>query len=201
MMLVHIGQPDVAELVHNAWLVTLEEGVHTYDIYDPAVSKEKVGTKEFAQAVAARLGRRPRKLKAVSYARDPQEGAPKTSGAPAEAPLPSPKRELKGVDVYVNWESGDSDALAAKLGPLAGPEFKLTMLTSRGVKVWPDGFAETFRGDQFRCRHMAAGGGALTHSAVAALLGRLSGAGLAFAQAMSLYDFDGERGYSLGQGE
>src|SRR5919106_725176 len=50
MMLVHIGQPDVAERVHNAWLRTLESGVHTYDIFDSSVSKEKVGTREFAQA-------------------------------------------------------------------------------------------------------------------------------------------------------
>ena len=39
MMLVHINQPEVAERVHNAWLRTLEEGIHTYDIYDePAYS-------------------------------------------------------------------------------------------------------------------------------------------------------------------
>ena len=51
MMLVHINQPDVAERVHNAWLRTLEDGIHTYDIYKEGVSKQKVGTKEFAQAV------------------------------------------------------------------------------------------------------------------------------------------------------
>jgi hypothetical protein len=34
-----------------------------------------------------------------------------------------------------------------------------------------------------------------------ALLGRLTAAGIPFAQAISLYDFDGERGYSMGQGE
>ncbi len=196
MMLVHIGQPDVAEAVHNAWLTTLEDGIHTYDIYDASVSKEKVGTKEFAQAVVARIGRRPHKLKAVSYA-----AGPRATAHPPEAPLPTPVRELKGVDVYVNWDSCDSETLAAKLAPLAGPEFRLTMLTSRGVKVWPDGMAETFRGDQFRCRHMGASGGPMPYSAIVALLGRLSGAGLSFAQAVSLYDFDGERGYSLGQGE
>ena len=60
------------------------------------------------------------------------------------------------MDVYVGWKSPDTDALAAKLAPLAGPEFKLTMLTSRGIKVWPDGQPETFRGDQCRCRFLAA---------------------------------------------
>ena len=196
MMLVHIGQPDVAEKVHNAWLTTLEEGVHTYDVFESGVSREKVGTREFAEAVAARVGRRPQKLKAVSYT-----AAPRQAEHPAEAERPAPVRELRGIDIYANWESRDSDALAAKLVPLAGPEFRLTMLTSRGMKVWPDGMPETFRGDQFRCRLMAASGGAAKQSEVVALLGRLTGAGIAVAQTFSLYHFDGERGYTLGQGE
>src|SRR5690606_10971564 len=33
MMLVHIGQSDVAEKIHNAWLKTIEDGLHTGDIY------------------------------------------------------------------------------------------------------------------------------------------------------------------------
>src|SRR5205085_1757525 len=67
LMLVHIGQSDVAERVHNAWLRTLEDGIHTYDIYDERVSKQKVGTKEFAQAVVERLGQKPQQLQAVTY--------------------------------------------------------------------------------------------------------------------------------------
>ena len=196
MMLVHIGQSDVAERVHNAWLTTLEDGIHTYDIFEAGVSREKVGTREFAQAVVARLGQRPKKLKAVSYAA--------AKGEEAHLPEPklaSPSRSVQGVDLYVNWESRDSDALATKLGPLAGPEFRLTMLTSRGVKVWPDGFPETYRGDQFRCRHMSADGGEAKQSQIVALLGRLTGAGLSVAQTVTLYSYDGERGYSLGQGE
>src|SRR5438045_5045218 len=38
LMLIHIGQQDVAERVHNAWLRTLEDGVHTYDVYKEGVS-------------------------------------------------------------------------------------------------------------------------------------------------------------------
>src|SRR5207248_7800875 len=68
LMLIHIGQQDIAERVHNAWLRTLEDGVHTYDVYDERVSKQKVGTKEFAQAVVDRVGQEPRQFKAVRYA-------------------------------------------------------------------------------------------------------------------------------------
>ena len=68
LMLVHIGQPEVAERVHNAWLRTMEDGVHTYDIFREGISKQKVGTKEFGEAVVARLGQMPETLKAVKYA-------------------------------------------------------------------------------------------------------------------------------------
>src|SRR5712691_7963582 len=67
MMLVHIGQEDIAERVHNAWLRTLEDGIHTYDIFAEGVSVQKVGTKEFAQAVVDRLGQLPQKFKPVTY--------------------------------------------------------------------------------------------------------------------------------------
>src|SRR5207249_9647449 len=70
MMLVHIDQQDVAGRVHNAWLRTIEDGVHTYDIFDERVSKQKVGTKEFARAVVDRLDQKPQTLKAVTYSRD-----------------------------------------------------------------------------------------------------------------------------------
>ena len=41
MMLNHIGQGEVAEKVQNAWLKTIEDGIHTYDIYKEGISKEK----------------------------------------------------------------------------------------------------------------------------------------------------------------
>src|SRR6187455_2327352 len=92
MMLVHVGLNETAAEVHNAWLRTIEDGVHTYDIYDEKVSKQKVGTKEFAEAVSERLGQSPQVLKAVAYAKaEPQ----KAGGAAASV---STKKDLVGVD-------------------------------------------------------------------------------------------------------
>jgi isocitrate dehydrogenase len=59
LMLVHINMPETAEKVHNAWLRTIEDGIHTYDVFTEGVSTQKVGTKEFAAAVIARLGQKP----------------------------------------------------------------------------------------------------------------------------------------------
>src|SRR4029077_15532094 len=99
LMLVHIGQSDVAERIHNAWLKTLEEGIHTYDIFMEGKSKQKVGTKEFADAVVARLGQKPVTLRAVDYATAPRRPSPPL------AVHPMPKKDLVGVDVYIEWLS------------------------------------------------------------------------------------------------
>ncbi|HWZ85428.1 MAG TPA: NADP-dependent isocitrate dehydrogenase [Thermoanaerobaculia bacterium] len=197
MMLVHIEQPDVAQRVHNAWLATLEDGVHTYDVHKDGVSRQKVGTKEFAEAVVARLGKIPQKLKAVGYGAARRPAAVET----VRPPRARPKQDTVGVDVYVGWASPDSDALAARLLPLAGPQFELKMLTSRGLKVWPGGQPETSRADECRCRFVGAGGGRVALPDIVALLSRIAGAGLDFVKTENLSEFDGERGYSLGQGE
>jgi isocitrate dehydrogenase len=194
-MLVHIGQGDVATRVHNAWLRTIEDGIHTYDIYDPAVSTEKVGTTAFADAVIARLGEQPTKLKAVSYASaaDPIRVAPK--------PRPRPTKELVGMDVFVEW-LGPVERLAKRLEELTGPELRLVMISNRGQKVWPGGLPETFCVDHWRCRFQAAEeGSSVAHHQVIALLERLDGAGLPFLKTEGLYTFDGRPGYSLGQGQ
>jgi len=197
MMLVHIGQPDAAESVHNAWLKTIEDGIHTYDIYKEGVSLEKVGTKEFGAAVIARLGQKPQKLKAVSY----NSAAPPPSARSPVSIRPAARRETVGVDVFVGWKSPDTDVLAAKLRALAAPGFRLTMMTSRGVKVWPDGLPETLRVDECRCRFVSEAGNALRQAQIVELLGRIDAAGLEFVKTENLQSFDGEKGFSLGQGE
>ncbi|HKP45362.1 MAG TPA: NADP-dependent isocitrate dehydrogenase, partial [Pyrinomonadaceae bacterium] len=111
MMLVHIGETNVAELVHNAWLRTIEDGIHTYDIYEEGSSKQKVGTKEFAEAVAGRVGQKPEKLKSASYKSDDTVDK-KTSTAAARQRA---KKELVGVDVFLDWTSGSANDLGDAL--------------------------------------------------------------------------------------
>src|SRR5882762_3438287 len=110
LMLVHIDLPEVAERVHNGWLRTLEDGVHTYDVYTEGQSKQKVGTKEFADAVIARLGKIPQTLKQAKYAhRQPRQAA---KAATAQA---APKTQLVGIDLFLEWPSRDPNQLAQGL--------------------------------------------------------------------------------------
>jgi isocitrate dehydrogenase len=68
------------------------------------------------------------------------------------------------------------------------------------VKVWPGGHAETFCSDHWRCRFLAADGGGVSHAQIISLLKRVAEAGFDFIKTENLYNFDGERGYSLDQG-
>lgn len=197
MMLVHIGQTDVAERVHNAWLRTLEDGIHTYDVYKEGVSREKVGTKEFAAAVVARAGQLPQTLKAARYQ------AASDSAAKAESALATAaqKKELVGVDVFLDWTKGSANDLGESLSKLGDESLKLEMMSNRGVKVWPGGHAETFCSDHWRCRFLSGkADGALAHDQIVTLLQRVAGAGFDFIKTENLYNFDGERGFSLDQG-
>ena len=197
-MLVHLGQYDVAERAHNAWLKAIEDGVHTYDIFKDSVSKQKVGTKEFAQAVVDRLGQKPEKLKAASYAA--AAGMPEIVAPTYVRAIE--KKELTGADVFIEF-LGRAEALAAKLQPLEGDGLKLDMLSNRGMAVWPKGHAETFCVDVYRCRFNLPKDAPtpLAHKAIISLLERVSNAGLEFLKMELLYNFDGKPGYSLGQGQ
>src|SRR5215211_5703795 len=189
MMLIHVGLTDHAERVHNAWLRTIEDGIHTYDIYDEKVSKQKVGTKEFAEAVVARLGQTPQILKARKYSKGEESHATATT-------IKQAQKELVGVDVFLDWTKGSPNDLGEALSKVNGEGVKLTVISNRGVKVWPGGHTETFCSDHWRCRFLAeAGDGKVSHAQVISLLGRFAGEGYDFIKTEGLYTFDGQRGF------
>ncbi len=197
LMLVHINQPEVAERVHNAWLRTIEDGIHTYDVFTEGVSTQKVGTKEFACAVVARLGQKPNRLKPVAYAKT-QAAQPAAAPVAVSAAGPG-KMELKGIDLFIHWPSRNPNDLAEKVSKLASDGLKLQMIDNRGVKVWPAGMAETFCTDSFRCRFMSERGTEM--GKLIALMQRVSNAGLDIVMTETLRTFDGQQGYTLAQGQ
>ena len=195
MMLNHIGQTEVAEKVQNAWLKTLEDGIHTYDIFKEGTSKQKLGTKEFAKAVIANLGENPSLLKSVSYANNSALNLPKYNRKPAA------KKELVGVDIFVHWNGSNPNELADKVKKIESNGIKLTMITNRGIKVWPDGFSETFCTDHWRCRFKPNEGTEIIKLNIIELLHNAVNENIDSIKTENLYSFDGKAGYSLGQGQ
>ena len=195
MMLNHIGQGDVAARVNNAWLKTIEDGVHTYDIYKEGVSTQKVGTKEFAEAVIANLGKMPSQLKTVSYKSDAAFKLPRYVRKEAS------EKVLAGVDLFVHWRGTDPEALAQKVQALNRSDLSLSMITNRGIKVWPDGFEETFWTDHWRCRFKPSNGARVSKKEIVDLLSKAIDHDIDTIKTENLYTFNGTAAYSLGQGQ
>jgi isocitrate dehydrogenase len=195
MMLNHIGQTKIAEKVQNAWLKTIEDGIHTYDIFKEGVSKQKVGTKEFAQAVIANLGQQPTHLKSVTYSDEASFNLPKYQRKPAS------QKDLVGVDVFVQWQGLNPDELAQKIQKLNSEKVQLSMITNRGIKVWPEGFKETFCTDHWRCRFKPTDGNLMSKQEILNLLSQAVDLDIDTIKTENLYNFNGKSGYSLGQGQ
>jgi isocitrate dehydrogenase len=201
MMLTHIGQGDVASRVHNAWLKTIEDGIHTGDIYQEGVSKQKVGTEEFTKAMIERMGQKPETMAVQDY--------PSVAGGLKLPPLK--KRDvvgktLIGADVFVEWREADrangSDALANIARQALVEGIDLSIISNRGTKVWPDGQAETFCAPMWRLRYKSANSQEVMSSQVTKLLDNLYNVGLPFVKVEKLYEFDnGKPGFTKAQGE
>ncbi len=204
MMLAHVGQTETADLIRNAWLRTLEDGIHTADIYRQGSSSELVGTQAFAAAVIARLGQRPEKLPLS------QMGNHRGTIAIPEYRRKLRSKQLVGVDVFIDWPGSEPNGIGDQLSNLRSGRMQLKMITNRGVKVYPEGRPETYCTDHWRCRFVSLEAdikrdepeyAPVDYLQIVALLAGIQGSGLEVIKTENLYEFDGVRGFSLGQGE
>lgn len=204
MMLAHIGQMDVADKVKNAWLATIEDGVHTADVFTEGMSLKKANTEEFADAIIARLGSKPLTLPVSDLA---SEGG---SIQFYEYKRVQKEKTLVGVDIFLDWEGSDAEIIGKNLEKHCTGSLKLKMITNRGVKVYPEGMKETYCTDHWRCRFISENMDAkvsppeykkITKEDLLELLSTLNKGGFDVIKTENLYEFDGKRGFSLGQGE
>ncbi len=146
LMLQYLGLNTVASNVLNAWLKTIEEGIHTYDIYKENVSKSRVSTHDFAKAVCENLDKKPKHLPVAK----PTERAMPSTFAKAQLSMQT-KRQLVGVDIFI-YDPCSAKALIEKIEKKDFSPFSLERITNRGVKIWPEGLPETVCIEQWRIR-------------------------------------------------
>lgn len=195
MMLVHIGQTQVASLIENALKKTLEDGVHTADIYKPNSSKQKVSTMEFGKAVVQRLGQSPGSLPKASYCASVDD----EKSFPVNIDI-SETKTLVGADVFVSAIVANPQELADKINTINLDSLKLQYIATKGLKVWPDHANAQILSDHWCCRFISTSP-VMDHAQSAQLLSALAKNNIDFIKLEHLYNFDGKRGYSLAQGE
>lgn len=204
MMLAHLGQTETADKIKNAWLATIEAGIHTADVFREGWSTKKVSTQEFTAAVIERLGESPKSLTASAL----DSGAGTISMVPYNRPVL--QKQLVGVDVFIDWQGSDPEVIGERLTNLSKDGLKLKMITNRGVKVFPHGLEHTYCTDHWRCRFVSNDAdiktsppsyAPTTYEEVLDLLANLQKNGHDVIKTENLYEFNGKRGFSLGQGE
>lgn len=197
MMLTHIGQGDVAAKVHNAWLKTIEDGIHTGDIYKEGISQQRVNTTEFADAVIERLGQTPTHFKTVTYANKAFEPTvSQINEGIAE------QKELKGVDIFIDGgQQYTTNSLGDALAKVTTGTLALKSIYNRGVKVYPNGVPETFTTDHWRCRFLSENNVTASPQNILDLQSLLLAEGFDVIKTENLYDFDGKAGYTKASDE
>jgi len=193
-MLVHLGEAPVAERIANAWLATLESGLHTADLYREGLSEREVTTDEFTDAVIERLGAVPERLRPASF-------------ETRRISIPEPSRshvvrQRAGIDVYVCWdEDGRDPAILADRAEraVAAASLRLRLITNRGVEVHPGGHEGTFVTDHWRLRFLpTTPDTAPSLEEVLAVPALLAAGGLEVVGTEVLQRVDGAEGYSSG---
>jgi isocitrate dehydrogenase len=194
-MLLHIKQEKPATLIQNAWLSTIEDGIHTADIYHSETSKEKVGTRAFADAIISRLGKQPIQLKPVAFQQVIQQVQR------AYLPETPANKQLVGVDLFICNTNRNAEELAVNLNKGARQTLVLQMITNRGTKVWPGGFPETFCTDHWRCRFTSPTAQSLQYQDALNLMAEVNQLGLEIIKTENLYTFNGVPGFTAAQGQ
>lgn len=161
--------------------------------------EQSASTSGYTDAVIANLGREP----SVRY---PSKAGVRTG------PVPAPRRRwptgaardidtvLHGVDVYVQSELEPND-LGQLLESLAGPEFRLQLISTRGTLVYPQRGGRMDNVGWWRCRFVAALEGAIVDdAAIGQLLTRVASR-VTWVQVQKLRIYGGEEGFTRAQGQ
>ena len=213
MMLVHINQIDAANNIRNALFKTIEDGVHTADIYDKKTSKLKVSTTEFTNEVIERLGQVPAKLPIAKFKKlDNKKMADSKQSQKQEV---SPAKTLIGFDMFIDWQKTFPE-LISEINEIESEKFEIKAISSRGLIMWPhiDKYMEPkYPGGQTTLRFIAKNvvGKAsnniindkinVSAQNIIEMLNIFSKNNIEFIKIENLYHFNGNAGYSAIQGE
>ncbi len=198
MLLDHLGERDAARRIEDAVFVTLEAGAVTLDVARQTGDVEHAtSTSGFADAIISNLGRQPSR-------RFPTKAGARTEAAPAPRPRwthgasRAIATDVYGADIYVESDLAPS-ALGELLGGVAGPDWQLELISTRGTLAFP---AEGGRMDSvgwWSCRFTPLPGQAYTDASFAGLLGRV-GAAVPWTQVLKLRRYGGTDGFTRAQG-
>jgi isocitrate dehydrogenase len=145
LMLKHMGLNIKANLIEEAYWKTLEDGVHTADIYKEGYSIKKVGTIEFSEEVIKRFGQKSNKLHNELDAFYEKEYKMKNFQKSIYKDFlneDNVKKKLVGFDFFIDTKIKNINLFAQNIQNIIkecdlGEKIKISSILSKGLKVWP----------------------------------------------------------------
>lgn len=194
MLLRHLEEFEIADVVKHALLVTLEDGRNlTMDVVG---DEEPATTTVFTDTIIENLGRKSRR-----YSIRPHSAMNLPERDPDPVRLTPKSRRVVGIDLFLE-EATDPDTLGRALDErVEGAPLKLKMISNRGMQVYPTRGGQTDIVDHWRCRFVLRDGAAeMTDADVLDLLQRV-GPSHRWNHIEKLQEFDGHAAYTRAQGE
>ena len=197
-MLRHLGLMQIAAMIENALLYTLESGKHTGDFGDKSIPA--LNTTEYADQIIQNFGKVPEHGAKPML---PDMPTTQTMFKLDKNPMLESKEEqiekICGVDFFI--ESNEQPvAIANKCMRHAGVKFKLVNISNRGTQVWPTGSVYTNLVNQYNVRFESIDDFPLNQQDVLGLYVSMSG-NFKICSSELLLMLGDKKAYSLSQGQ
>ncbi len=199
MMLRHLDLHDDANVIENAWLTTIEQGIHTGDLFNQGISRKLVSTSEFTDVIIQNLGQKPTALQPVHV-----KSFSSSVGQYSAMNVTNKDVLIIGYDVYIRDIKRFSslvdvaNAINRKLSNM-----DLHFIAHKGLVIWSDsnsdwcGISQDI--DMLQLRFI--GKNALAQLAVIDLLKILTDLQFEIVMVNTLSSYDTKNGFSKAQGE
>ena len=129
-MLNYLNLSEYAANIYNAWLSTIEEGLHTEDIFQSGYSRKKLTIEDFTKEVSKRLGKK------IAFTNKSVFFQNAISVPSYSDQKRSNQRKLVGVDITVFSDIGIGDFFD-KVSHTNEANLHLKVIMNRGVQIWP----------------------------------------------------------------
>jgi len=215
MMLVHMNESFFANKIRNALYKTIEDGIHTADIFNAKTSTKKVGTKEFTQAVIKNLNHCPSQLAVANFINKTIEESQNNQQKSAVKIQQKDQKSLIGLDLFIDWNK-NFDELLNLLKSLESEKFELKMISAKGLLLFPlidKNMMANYDGDLTTLRFVGKGicgkssneilnpNIKIEHKDITELLNYLIDKNIDFVKYEGLYLFNDKVAFTSGQGE
>lgn len=142
-MLRHLNMNDKANIIQNAWLTTIEKGLHTSDIFCQERSTKLLLTDAFGEAIINNLGQKPSKLQGIEEkAQNNEQSSPSFKGQRGNRVVEQKDNDnnegtLYGCDIYVESSLKPTSIAELVQEIISNTNCELKGIAQRGLMVWP----------------------------------------------------------------